>query len=89
MNWDEIVNSIRAELKSRNLKSVQRFNELDELDSLMRRYFPNIVANPTSLLERDKDEFKKKIARVMNKKLNDAESSIINNFYQVIKSNSN
>lgn len=85
MEWDDLVTSISDDLISRNLKSSQRLNELSKLDSMMRKYFPNIVANPSILLDRDINEFKKKVARVLNKKLNDAESSIINNFYQFLR----
>ena len=85
MKWDDLVTSISDDLISRNLKSSQRLNELSKLDSMMRKYFPNIVATPSILLDRDINEFKKKVARVLNKKLNDAESSIINNFYQFLR----
>ena len=86
MNWDEIIKDVEKLLSSRNLKSPHlRSVELSNLDVTFRKYFPNIVSNPDILSRRDKEEFKSNLARVLHKnKLNGAEESIINNFYQII-----
>ena len=89
MKWYEIIKSIEKLLRERKLESYQRFTELRELDVLMRKYFPNIVDDPKLLLQRDKKEFKAKLERMMHKKLNGAEDSIVNNFYQIIESQKN
>lgn len=87
MTWDDLIVSVRNMLALRDLKDPSiRGRALSNLDSIIRRYFPNIVQSPHSLLERNKDEFKQKLARVLHKdKLNGAESSIVNNFYQILE----
>jgi len=87
MTWDDLIDSVRNTLALRDLKDPSiRGRALSNLDSIMRRYFPNIITSPELLLEKDKNEFKKKLARVMSKdELNGAESSIVNNFYQILE----
>lgn len=89
MTWDEVIKEVKILLNSRDLSDpFIRLRAVSNLDDTMRRYFPNIVQSPDSLLERNKDEFKQKLARVLHKdKLNGAESSIVNNFYQILEAN--
>ena len=89
MTWDEVIKEVKILLNSRDISDpFIRLRAVSNLDDTMRRYFPNIVQSPDSLLERNKDEFKQKLARVLHKdKLNGAESSIVNNFYQILEAN--
>lgn len=87
MTWDELIKIVRDHLYSRNLKSSQRLSTLSNLDTHMRKYYPNIVKSPKILLDRDREIFKKQLAKDLHKEqLNGAEKSIINNFYDILKS---
>jgi hypothetical protein len=84
MNWFEIKNSIRNDLKSRGLSNPNiRLNALDNLEEIMKQKFPEYLKNPVEMFNKiEKNEFKGKIARYKsNQKLNAAESSIINEIY--------
>jgi len=84
MNWLDIKNSIRNDLKSRGLSNPNiRLNALDNLEEILKRHFPEYIQNPDEKFGKiDKNHLKAKIAKHKpNGKLNSAESSVINEIY--------
>jgi hypothetical protein len=84
MKWLEIKSSIKNDLKTRGLSNPNiRLNALDNLEEILKRNFPEYLVNPTEKFGKiDKDDLKEKISKFKsNRKLNSAESSIINEIY--------
>lgn len=87
MTWLEIKKSIKQDLNSRGLKNPNiRLNALDNLEDILKRYFPDFIKNPKEEFGKiDKKELKAKIAKYKsNMKLNSAESSVINEIYDCV-----
>lgn len=85
MTWYELKSFVMVLLCSRDLKNPRiRLNALESLEKLIKVHFPDIFSNPTKLLIIDKNSFKDKLSHY--KKLNSAESSVINNFYELLSS---
>lgn len=86
MNWEQRKNEVRNLLLSRNLSDPSiRLRALNNLDDLFSKSFPEILKNPSLLLDHNKNALKDELAKFKsNKKLNAAESSVINNLYQII-----
>jgi hypoxanthine-DNA glycosylase len=83
MSWIELKSNVNQLLKERDLTNPNiRFNALDKLERLIKTNFPKIYNNPTTLIQIDKNAFKVMLSQY--KKLNSAESSVINNFYDVL-----
>jgi hypoxanthine-DNA glycosylase len=83
MLWIELESKIRQLLEERGLaKPSIRLNALNKLGRVIKSKFPNIYSNPDSLLQIDKNKFKEMLSQY--KKLNSAESSIVNTFYQIL-----
>jgi len=86
MNWIELKEKIIKLLYERNLSNPNiRLNALLRLEGIIKSNFRDIYNNPSILLQIDKNKFKEMISSY--KKLNSAESSIINNFYQLLEDN--
>lgn len=84
MKWIELKSKIRQLLLSRNLSNPNiRLNALDNLESLFKNYYKDVITDPKVLLRYGKTNFKEKISKI--KKLNSAESSIINNIFQFLE----
>lgn len=84
MDWFEIKNSIIDSLKSRGLSDPNiRLNALDNIEKILKKNFSEYLKEPNETFGKiDKNELKKKIAMFKkNKKLNSAESSVINEIY--------
>jgi len=84
MNWLEIKNDIRQGLKTRGLSNPNiRLGALENLEEIFKKNFPEYLMNPNEMFGKtDKNEFKEKVAKFKsNKKLNSAESSVINEIY--------
>lgn len=84
MTWLEIKNSIRNDLKTRGLSNPnRRLNALDNVEEILKKHFPEFIQNPIDKFKSiDKNELKAKLAKYKtNGKLNDAESSVINEIY--------
>jgi len=87
MKWVELKSKVRHLLLSRNLANPNiRLNALNNLEELFKNYFPEVIADPHTLLNYDKNRFKELVSK--RKKLNSAESSVINNFYQLFENSS-
>lgn len=86
MNWEQLKGEVRNLLLSRNLSDPNiRLNALRNLDDLFLKRFPEIIKNPSLLLNHNKNDLKDELAKLKsNKKLNSAESSVINNLYQIL-----
>lgn len=83
MHWIELKTKVKQILNQRDLSNPGiRLNALERLEGIIRSHFINIYNNPLTLLQIDKNKFKEMISHY--KKLNSAESSIINNFYQIL-----
>ena len=84
MNWIEIKKSIRESLMTRGLSNPRiRLKALDNIEDILRRLFPEYLQNPNETFGKtDKKLLKESIAKHKpNGKLNDAESSVINEIY--------
>lgn len=80
MNWKKIKKSIKSQLLSRNLTNPNiRLNALESIENLMDK---SLLSNPIRLLSIPKKTLKENLAK--NKKLNGAETSIINHIYDVL-----
>jgi len=88
MFWIELKSKIIHLLEQRDLaKPSIRLNALDKLEFIIKSQFPDFYKNPVSLLKIDREKFKEMLSRHKpNRKLNQAESSIVNNFYQILSS---
>lgn len=86
MNWEQLKSKVRNLLISRNLSDPNiRLNALKNLDYLFSKRYPEIINNPSLLLNHKKNDLKDELAKLKsNKKLNSAESSVINNLYQIL-----
>jgi hypothetical protein len=86
MLWIELKSKVMQLLEDRDLADPSiRKNALAKIDLLIKLHFPNIRDNPFALLAYDKNKFKEMLSQYKpNKKLNSAESSIVNNFYQIL-----
>ncbi|OGU41365.1 MAG: hypothetical protein A3K31_08560 [Ignavibacteria bacterium RIFOXYA12_FULL_35_25] len=84
MKWIELKSKVHQLLLSRNLSNPNiRLNALNNLEELFRKHFPDVISDPNVLLRYDKTNFKELVAK--HKKLNSAESSVINNLYQFLE----
>lgn len=84
MNWLKIKTSIKNDLLSRNLSNPNiRLNALERIEGILKDNLPEYIKKPEKTFRNiDKKELKKKIEKYKtNQKLNDAESSIINEIY--------
>ena len=83
MMWIELKSKVKKLLLDRDLaKPNIRLNALEKLEQLIKSNFSQIYKNPVLLLQIEKEEFKNKLMKY--KKLNSAESSVVNNFYQIL-----
>jgi len=85
MSWNEIKRSIISDLKSpeRDLaKPSIRINALERLEGIMKSHLKEILNDPSLLNKIDKNAFKASLAKhKANRKLNGAESSVVNEIY--------
>jgi len=83
MKWNETINTIREVLNTRKLEQPsRRLSALSKIDCIMKKHFKEITENPSLLKSIPKAELKSQIAKIEQvKKMNGAESSIINNIY--------
>jgi len=83
MTWNNIKQSIKTQLLSRNLVNPNiRLNALDHIETIIDKKF---ISNPIKLLSIHKQVLKDQLGK--KKKLNSAESSIINHIYDVLNGN--
>ena len=86
MNWSNLKERVIQLLSERNLADPNiRLRALSRLEEILRLHFNDIYNNPSLLLQIEKNKFKEMVS--FYKKLNSAESSIINNFYQILENN--
>ena len=81
MNWLGIKKSIRESLMTRGLKKPSiRLNALVNIEDILRKHYPEYLQNPSETFGKiEKKLLKEAIAKYKpNGKLNDAESSVIN-----------
>ena len=84
MEWTEIKKEIIDVLHQRNLADPNiRINALERIEGILVKHFNDYYNDPGLLLQIDKDTFKKQVGQI--KSLNSAESSIINNIYQILE----
>ena len=84
MTYKKVKEQIQKDLNQRDLKKPSiRLNALESVEKLIAKEINEMCNNPLRLLEKiDKNEFKQILAQHKNNgRLNDAESSIINEFY--------
>lgn len=85
--WINIKSTIKNDLLFRNLKDPKiRLGALENLETLLKKYFYNEYCNPIEFLKIKKETLKKKLGNYKNNGiLNKAEESIINNIYDYLK----
>lgn len=84
MKWIELKSKVRQLLLSRNLSNPNiRLNALNNLENLFNNHFKDVITDPQVLLRYGKSNFKEKVSKI--KKLNSAESSVINNLFQSLE----
>ena len=67
MLWIELKSKVKQLLKDRDLaKPNIRLNSLEKLEQLIKSKFPQIYNNPSSVLQIDKDDFKKNYRYIRN-----------------------
>jgi|GEM_PF-361784 len=82
MKWEEIKKSIVDDLKSRGLKDPGiRMRGLENIEALIRKYFPVYINNLEELKHVEKEAFKYMLAEKKGKGLNSVEKSIVNEIY--------
>ncbi len=87
MLWVELKLSVRKVIRARELANHNiRLNALDRVDEIVKAHFRHVVDNPEVLLTIGKNEFKDQLS--MYKDLSGAESSVINNLFQILESKS-
>lgn len=89
MHFSKVKKSIQDDLLSRGLKNPSiRINAIGSIESLLKLKIQEMLSNPTKLLELvDKNELKNMLSQLKhNGRINDAESSVINEMYYRINS---
>ncbi|MDQ7961057.1 MULTISPECIES: hypothetical protein [Flavobacterium] len=84
----EIKKSIRESLLQRNLKNPSiRLNAIENIEKLLAKEINDMILNPMKLIEViNKDDLKRLLSKHKNNgRLSDAESSIINEYYNYTK----
>lgn len=84
MNWQEMKTSISESLLSRGLKNPNiRLKSLNNIEEILRNNFPDYITNPKENFSKiEKADFKSELSKFKEtKKINSAESSIINEIY--------
>lgn len=88
MHFSKVKKSIQDDLLSRGLKNPSiRINAIESVESLLKLKIEEMHSNPTRFLEIvDKNELKNILSELKyNGRINDAESSVINEMYYRIK----
>ena len=80
MNFGEIKKLVIAEYDSRDLVASNRYRELEKFDSFLKQNGANLW-DDVSKFPTDKERMKLAYAKILEKKLNQAESSMINEVY--------
>jgi len=84
-HWKQLRTLYTKDHLSKGLKNPKiRLNALANLESIIQRKMPEIIDNPSLLLEIDKASFKSMVQRFKGSDLNSAESSVINGLYKFI-----
>ncbi len=87
MNFGEIKNLVKAEYDTRPLVSNVRYKALEKFDKVLKELEPNFW-NDVSKFPVDKTRMKMAYEKILNKKLNGAETSMINEVYnQLVRQN--
>lgn len=89
MHFSEVKKSIREDLLSRDLKNPKiRLNAIESIEMLLQSKINEMHLNPTRFIELiDKDRLKSILSEFKhNKRINDAESSIVNEIYYRVNS---
>ncbi len=89
MDFSEVKKSIKEDLLSRDLKNPSiRLNAIESIEMLLKLKIQEMLSNPIKLIELlDKNELKNILSELKkNERINDAESSIINEIYYLINS---
>ncbi|WP_300901870.1 hypothetical protein [uncultured Bacteroides sp.] len=58
MTWNELKQKIIAEYNSKNLKSTTRYNAIDKVETLIKRYYPKTITEVKELSNIDKQYLK-------------------------------
>ncbi len=88
MDWQHLKMLIIKELQDRNLANPYiRINALERISDMFKKHYPDYYNEPTLLLSVAKADLIKDLSKY--KKLNSAESSIINTIFETLKNYGN
>ena len=83
MTWNELKPLIEDDLLSRQLKDPSiRLRALDNIEALLKVHMPELLNDILSICKIDKSDFKRTLEDKKGKKLNGAESSVVNDIYR-------
>lgn len=84
MEWNELKKRIIVEYNKRKLKSDVRYKALEKVEVFIKQTYPGVIDDVTTLPS-DKSIVKDAYEEYTAKKLNGAESSVINEIYNQIQ----
>jgi hypothetical protein len=89
MNWSQLKYTFEQEQVLKPLKvAITSLDALQTIEKKLKIFYPDIINNPSALLNIDKGQFKKQVARSKeSRRLNSAEDKIINDIYRILKEN--
>ena len=85
MKLNELRQRIITEYDSRHLKSKARYNALDKVMNFLKKEYKNVAEDVSASLPEDKNQVKTEYENYMNKRINSAESSVINEIYNQLQ----
>ena len=89
MKLNELRQRIITKYDSRHLKSKARYNALDKVMDFLKKEYKNVAEDVSASLPKDKNRVKIGYENYMDKKINDAESSVINEIYNQLQAEHN
>lgn len=85
MDLRELNERIKIEYDRRKLKSDVRYKALDKVMNFLKNKYKDITKDVRVSLPKDKNQVKTEYENYMNKRINGAESSVINEIYDQLQ----
>ena len=85
MTLNELQQRMIAEYDKRNLKSKARYNALDKVMDFLKKEYKNVKEDVNASLPNEKESLKAAYTEYKGKKINCAESSVINEIYNQLQ----
>ena len=82
MTWNELKKKVVEAYNRRQLKSDVRYRALDKIGDFLKKKYPDVIENATSLLNINRDDIKEDYRKSKpTGKISGAESSAFNEIY--------